>query len=76
MSIQITDYGNDRGLSREELTAKYLTEVYDTGELTTLFTVHSFFAPYAKVTRKADGVKGTIEFQHRPRYYFRFVPEG
>lgn len=61
-------------LTREQLTVRYLTEVYDTGELQTLFSVHSFLAPYVSVTRKADGKRGSLEFQHAPRYYFNFVP--
>lgn len=62
-------------LSREELTAKHLTEVYDSGELKALFTVHSFAAPYVFVTRKADNMHGTLVFQQNPRYYYRFVPD-
>lgn len=68
---------NDQGpgATREQLTVKHLTEVYDTGELQALFTVHSFLAPYVSVTRKADGMRGTLEFQHSPRYYYKFVPK-
>ncbi len=29
-------------------------------------------APYVVVRRKSDGQKGSLEFQHHPRYYFRF----
>jgi hypothetical protein len=28
------------------------------------------------VRRKADGVKGSLEFRHRRRFYFNFVPDG
>jgi hypothetical protein len=76
MSIAIHDYGDDQGLTREQLTAKYITEVYDTGEMTALFSVQSFSAPFVFVTRKADGIKGSLKFQHSPRYYYKFVPEG
>jgi hypothetical protein len=31
-------------------------------------------APLVVVRRKADGVKGSLEFQHMPRYYFGFQP--
>lgn len=65
-----------RPLSREELTAKHLSEVYDTLELQVLFTVHSFAAPFVIVTRKADGMNGSLEFQHSPRYYHSFVPDN
>jgi hypothetical protein len=74
MPFEIHDYGNDRGLSREALAAKHLSEVYDSAELQALFTVHALLAPYVRVTRKADGRDGTLEFQHSPRYYYRFVP--
>jgi len=46
-----------------------------TAEMSELFTVHSFMAPFVIVTRKADGVKGTLEFTHSPRFYFGFAPE-
>lgn len=31
-------------------------------------------APLVVVRRKADGVKGSLEFQHNPRFYFNFQP--
>jgi hypothetical protein len=30
--------------------------------------------PLVVVRRKADGVKGSLEFQHNPRLYFTFRP--
>jgi hypothetical protein len=39
------------------------------------FTVVGFAAPYVVVVRKSDGVKGTLEFTHRPRVYFDFQPD-
>ena len=27
---------------------------------------------YIKVTRKSDGVRGALEFTHRPRFYYNF----
>jgi hypothetical protein len=35
-----------------------------------------FLAPLVVVRRRADGVKGSLEFQDRPRIYFNFVPTG
>ena len=49
-------------------------QYYTTTELQELFTVHAFSAPYVVVTRKSDGIKGTLQFNHRPRVYFDFVP--
>ena len=44
-------------------------------ELARDFTVHSFLAPFVFVTRKADDVKGVMEFTHSPRLYFAFTPD-
>jgi len=57
--------------SREALEAKY-GQVWDTRELARDFIVLGFAAPYVVVRRKADGVKGSLEFQHSPRFYFNF----
>jgi hypothetical protein len=38
------------------------------------FTVIRFMAPYVLVVRKSDGVRGTLEFTHRPRVCFNFQP--
>ena len=45
---------------------------WDTQQLQRDFIVHSFLAPFVFVTRKSDGAKGTMEFTHRPRFYFNF----
>jgi len=37
------------------------------------FHVLGFGAPYVVVQRKSDGCKGSLEFQHAPRFYFNFV---
>jgi hypothetical protein len=42
--------------------------------LTQDFEVMGFLAPLVVVRRRADGVKGSLEFWHRPRLYFRFEP--
>jgi hypothetical protein len=49
-------------------------ERFDTTQLQELFEVHGFLAPFVSVTRKADGVRGTMMFTHSPRRYFNFVP--
>jgi hypothetical protein len=62
--------------SRETLEAQY-GQVWDTRQLTQDFDVIGFLAPLVVVRRKADGVKGSLEFQHGPpRLYFSFVPDG
>jgi hypothetical protein len=60
--------------SREHLESNY-GEVWDTDELGKTFTVHGFMAPFVIVTRKADGKKGCLMFQHSPRFYFNFEAE-
>lgn len=47
-------------------------EVWDTRELARDFVVLGFAAPYIAVKRKADGMRGSLEFQHMPRFYFSF----
>jgi hypothetical protein len=61
--------------SREALELEH-GQVWDTGQLTQDFEVIGFMAPLVVVRRKADGVKGSLEFQHMPRFYFNFVRDG
>lgn len=51
-------------------------QVWDTTELQRDFTVRAFAAPFVVVTRKSDGVQGTLEFQGRPRFYFSFAADS
>ena len=60
--------------SREALESKY-GSVWTTDELTKEFSVVGFMAPFCVVVRRADGVRGSVEFQHNPRYFFSFQPE-
>jgi hypothetical protein len=57
--------------NRAKLEIKY-GQVWDTDELGNDFQVMGFLAPYVVVRRKSDGVKGSLEFQHEPRFYFLF----
>jgi hypothetical protein len=59
---------------REVLEARY-GEVWDTSELSRDFEVLGFAAPFVVVIRKADGRKGSLEFQHHPRFYYDFRPD-
>ena len=49
---------------------------WTTAEMTRDFTVHGFAAPFVVVTRKADNVKGSLEFTHSPRVYFGFTADN
>ena len=57
--------------SREALEAQH-GQVWSTEELRREFDVTGFMAPYVVVRRKSDGVVGSLQFQHDPRFYFGF----
>jgi hypothetical protein len=61
--------------NRESLEAEY-GQVWDPWQLENEFVVLQFTAPYVVVCRTADGARGSLEFQHHPRYYFNLVTEG
>lgn len=61
--------------SRQALEAVH-GQVWDTSELSRDFNVTGFLAPFVVVRRKSDGVKGSLEFQHGPRFYFNFSPHN
>lgn len=63
--MTIHDYSTGEQPAEEE-------KQWDTAELQRDFQVHTFAAPFVVVTRKADGVKGTLQFNHNPRVYFGF----
>jgi hypothetical protein len=54
---------------RQALEERY-GQVWSTDELGAAFEVLGFAAPLVIVERKADGVKGSLLFQHHPRYYW------
>ena len=59
---------NAAAAGREALEARH-GRVWDTQELT-----RDYAAPYVVVRRRADGLRGSLEFQHAPRFYFNFEP--
>lgn len=60
---------------KQELLETY-DKVWNTEEMTKEFEVDGFLAPYVVVKRRSDGVKGTLEFTHMPRFYFDFQSMG
>ena len=50
-------------------------QVWSTDELSKDFEVLGFAAPYVIVRRRSDGVKGSLEFQHDPRFYFNWTSD-
>ena len=59
---------------REALEAAH-GQVWDTAQLAADFEVLGFMAPFVIVRRKSDGKKGSLEFQHHPRFYYGFVAD-
>lgn len=65
---------NSNPKSREELESLFI-KVYDTTEMIESFSPISFAAPFIYVVEKATGKKGTLIFQHNPRFYYSFEEE-
>jgi len=57
--------------SRPALAEKY-GQVWNTKEMQEDFEVLGFMAPFISVRRKSDCQKGSLTFQHDPRFYFDF----
>ena len=68
---RLAAYINMKRLERDRLSERY-SDIYNSDELTKNFRVESFAAPFVLVTRKEDGQRGTLLFQHHPRFYFQF----
>jgi len=47
-------------------------QVWDGSELGREFEVIGFMAPLVVARRKSDGTRGSLEFQHYPRFYFNW----
>lgn len=60
--------------SRELLEQQH-GQVWNTRQLQEEFSVEAFLAPVAVVRRRSDGVRGTVYFQHSPRFFFDFSAE-
>lgn len=71
VNAPVVDQSDDE--ARKTLEAKH-GKVWNTSEMTAEFDVIGFGAPFCVVRRKSDGVKGSLEFTHRPRFYFNFLP--
>lgn len=71
--IRLQEINTDAG-DRARLEARY-GKVWDTEELRAEFEVLGFMAPFVVVKRKSDNQKGSLEFQHHPRFYFSFTED-
>lgn len=70
---EMTAQLNAQAAERARLEKQY-GQVWNTDELTRDFEVLGFMAPFVVVRRKADGKKGSLMFQHSPRFYFSYCP--
>jgi hypothetical protein len=61
-----------RHLKPVQLKGDPFIKYWTTEQLRQEFEVLGFQAPYVVVRRMADGVKGSLEFQHSPRIYFNW----
>jgi hypothetical protein len=71
-AINSTVESHDPNTERQRLEAQP-GQVWDTAQLSNDFEILGFMAPFVVVRRKSDGRKGSLEFQHHPRFYFNFV---
>lgn len=60
---------NAAAAERKKLEEEY-GQVWDSDQLRAEFEVIGFLAPIVSVRRLSDGVKGSLFFQHSPRFYF------
>ena len=68
---------NTKDTIKADLVARYgADDVFTTDELTTLFTVESFACGFCFASRKSDGVQGSLDFTHSPRFYYQFRPRS
>lgn len=61
-------------MERKDLESEH-GEVLSTAEAVEKYEFISFCAPFVEVRHRTDGCLGTLEFQHSPRFYFKFVLE-
>ena len=62
-------------MEKNELEEQYGEgNVMDTNEATEKYEFEGFMAPFAVVIDRETRVKGTLTFQHMPRFYFDFCP--
>lgn len=64
---------NENPNGRAALEEKF-GKVWDTDQLREEFEVIGFSAPYVVAKRLSDNQKGSLEFQHNPRFYFNWQP--
>jgi hypothetical protein len=68
-------YGNMPADAARAVLQRMHEHVWDDAELHEIFDVGDVNPPFANVTRKSDGVRGSVAFIDSPRLYFAFHPE-
>lgn len=69
------EYAALKQLCRDEL-ADLVGDVWDSDEVGRDFVIDSFGYGLAFGRRKSDGAKVSLDFTHRPRFYFRVTEES
>jgi hypothetical protein len=65
---------NQAAAARAVLEKQY-GKVWNSDEIRAEFEVIGFMAPFMVVKVKSSGKKGSLEFQHDPRFYFNFIED-
>ena len=65
---------DDNATERQRLEKEY-GQVWETQQLGTDYEVLGFMAPFVVVKQKSTGKKGSLMFQHMPRFYFGFTAD-
>jgi hypothetical protein len=72
--MEMTAEINIRHADRDALEKEH-GQVWDTQQLKRDFTVRGFAAPFVIVARASDGKRGSLLFQHDPRFYWGFTAD-
>jgi len=72
--MKAVDEINAKQAQREALEKEH-DQVWDVTEMQRDFEVEGFMAPYVVVRRRSDGKRGTLTFQHWPRFYWGFLED-
>lgn len=69
--VNSTVQSDNKDSERKRLESIYGT-VWDAKELSNQFEILGFMAPFVVVKNRTTGEKGSLMFQHSPRFYFNF----
>jgi len=72
-AINTQTESNDPDSERERLQEIH-GEVWSTEEVSQVFEIEGFMAPFVVARHRELGIMGTLMFQHSPRFYFSWTP--